>query len=65
MDRLHRITLLLGEDSVLKLQKSILELHKMILELSQLAQYQGEMIDNIVDNVSKAKDYVIKGEKHI
>ena len=50
---------------ILKLQKSILELHKMILELSQLAQYQGEMIDNIVDNVSKAKDYVIKGEIEI
>ena len=50
---------------IMKLQKSILELHKMILELSQLAQYQGEMIDNIVDNVSKAKDYVIKGEIEI
>ena len=46
---------------ILKLQKSILELHKMIIELSMLVQYQGEMIDNIVENVNMAKDYITKG----
>ena len=50
---------------IVKLQKSILELHKMVIELSAMVQYQGEMIDNIVDNVNKANEYVKKGEKQI
>ena len=37
----------------------------MILELNKLVKYQGEMIDNIVENVSKSKDYVVKGEKEL
>ena len=46
-----------------KLEKSIIELSKMITELNKLVQYQGEMIDNIVENVSKSKDiYILKGE---
>ena len=45
-----------------KLEKSIIELSKMILELNKLVKYQGEMIDNIVENVSKSKDYVEKAE---
>ena len=45
-----------------KLEKSILELHNMIIELNALVQYQGEMIDNIVNNVSIAKDHVINAE---
>ena len=48
-----------------KLEKSILQLHKMIMELNVLVQYQGEMIDNIVTNVSQAKDAVLKGEVKI
>ena len=47
-----------------KLEKSILQLHKM-MELNVLVQYQGEMIDNIVTNVSQAKDAVLKGEVEI
>jgi t-SNARE complex subunit (syntaxin) len=47
------------------LEKSILQVHQMIIELSKLVQLQGEMIDNIEVNIQKAKDYVIKGEKHI
>ena len=47
------------------LEKSILDLHKMIIELNLLVQYQGEMIDNIVENVSLSKTYIIKGEKEI
>ena len=50
---------------ILILKNSIFQLHKMIVELNLLVQYQGEMIDNIVDNVSKAKDYVEKGEIQI
>ena len=48
-----------------KLEKSIIELSKMISELSKLVKYQGEMIDNIVENVSKSKDYIEKGEKEL
>jgi len=47
------------------LEKSILQVHNMIIELSKLVQLQGEMIDNIELNIQKAKDYVLKGEKHI
>lgn len=47
------------------LEKSILQVHQMIIELSKLVQLQGEMIDNIEVNIQKAKDYVMKGEKHI
>ena len=34
----------------------------MVTELSKLVKYQGEMIDNIVENVSKSKDYVAQAE---
>lgn len=45
--------------------KSVMELHKMVIELNALVQYQGKMIDNIVENVNKAKKYIIKGEVQI
>ena len=38
---------------ILKIQKSILEVHKMFVELNILVDYQGEMIDNIVDNINQ------------
>ena len=48
-----------------KLEKSIIELSNMITELNKLVQYQGEMIDNIVENVGKSKDYITKAEKEL
>ena len=48
-----------------KLEKSIIELSKMVTELNKLVMYQGEMIDNIVENVSKSRDYIEKGEKQL
>ena len=48
-----------------KLEKSIIELSNMINELNKLVQYQGEMIDNIVENVGKSKDYITKAEKEL
>ena len=48
-----------------KLEKSIIELSKMVSELSKMVKYQGEMIDNIVENVSKSKDYIKKGEEEL
>ena len=41
---------------IVKLEKSIMELHKMVTELNLLVQYQGEMIDNIVENVKISKN---------
>ena len=48
-----------------KLEKSILQLHELVVQFNLLVQYQGELIDNIVDNVNKSKEYIIKGEKEI
>ena len=48
-----------------KILTSVMELHKMIIELNALVKLQGEMMDNIVENVNKAKKYIIKGEVQI
>ena len=45
-----------------KLEKSILQLHELVEQFNLLVQYQGEMIDNIVENVQKSKEYINKGE---
>ena len=45
-----------------KLEKSIIELSNMITELNKLVQYQGEMIDNILENVTIAGDHIKKAE---
>ena len=50
---------------ILNLEKSILQVHNLIIELSQLVHLQGEMIDNIVDNLQTSKDYVAKAEKDL
>jgi len=52
-------------EDIKKLEKSIIELSNMITELNKLVQYQGEMIDDIVENVSKSKDYITKAEKEL
>ena len=52
-------------EDIKKLEKSIIELSNMINELNKLVQYQGEMIDNIVENVGKSKDYITKAEKEL
>lgn len=48
-----------------KLEKSIMQVHSMVIQLSKLVQMQGEMIENISQNIGKAKDYVQKGEVNI
>ena len=40
-------------------------MHQMIIEINKLVKYQGEIIDNIADNVSKSKDWIEKGETTI
>ena len=49
-------------EDIKKLEKSLMELTKMISEFNKLVFYQGEMIDTIVENISKAKDYTKDAE---
>jgi len=44
------------------LERSIIQLHNLIMELNQLVHLQGEMIDNIEQNIKQAKNYVQKAE---
>ena len=48
-----------------KLETHILKMHSMIKEINKLVQYQGEILDNIVDNVSKARDYIENANKRL
>ena len=48
-------------DEIKKLEKSILAVHELIEELAGLVKLQGEMIDNICENISLAKDDALKG----
>lgn len=48
-----------------KLETSMLQVHRMVIQLSKLVQAQGEMIENISQNISKAKDYIKEGEKNV
>ena len=52
-------------DEIRKLEASILAVHALIEELAGLVRLQGEMIDNICDNISAAKDDAIKAEEDI
>ena len=52
-------------DEIKKLESSILAVHALIEELAGLVRLQGEMIDNICDNISAAKDDAIKAEEDI
>ena len=47
------------------LEKSILQVHNMIIELSKLVQLQGEMIDNICDNIATAKADALSAQEDI
>jgi syntaxin 1B/2/3 len=39
--------------------------HQLFIELSKLVQYQGEIVDNIEQNIRNAKDFVIQAEVDI
>ena len=47
------------------LEKSIIQLHNLIIELNKLVYLQGEMIDNIEQNIKQAKYYVLNAEENI
>ena len=48
-----------------KLEKSILEVHKLIEELAGLVKFQGEMVDNICENIASAKEDTLSAEENI
>ncbi|CAF0866149.1 unnamed protein product [Rotaria sordida] len=50
---------------IIKLEKSIKELYNMFQDLAILVTDQGEMIDSIEHNVSKAVDYVERGKRDV
>ena len=48
-----------------KLEKSIMEVHKLIEELAGLVKLQGEMIDDICENIAASKSNVNDAEENI
>ena len=48
-----------------KLEKSIMEVHKLIEELAGLVKLQGEMIDDICENIAVSKTNVTDAEENI
>ena len=49
-------------DAVQELERKLLELHQIFLDISVLVEAQGEMLDNIENQVSKSVDYVHRGQ---
>jgi syntaxin 1A len=45
-------------NDILKLEQSIKELHDMFMDMAMLVESQGEMIDNIENNINSTVDYV-------
>ena len=52
-------------NDLLKLEKNIMQVHTLITELAALVHLQGEMIDNICDNIAQAKADVFNAEVDI
>ena len=48
-----------------KLEQSIMQVHKLIEELAALVKLQGEMIDNICDNIATAKSDALSAQEDI
>ncbi|CAD8105446.1 unnamed protein product [Paramecium sonneborni] len=47
---------------ILKLERSVQQVYQLFADMAVLVKNQGELIDNIEQNMIKAKDYVKKGE---
>ena len=48
-----------------KLEQSIMQVHKLVEELAGLVKLQGEMIDNICDNIATAKADALSAQEDI
>ncbi|XP_020588511.1 syntaxin-related protein KNOLLE-like [Phalaenopsis equestris] len=53
------------QDAAKEVEKSFLELHQVFLDMSLLVDVQGEMMDNIEYNVSRAADYIKGGTEEL
>ncbi|KAK9832699.1 hypothetical protein WJX81_001248 [Elliptochloris bilobata] len=51
--------------AVRELERSLLDLHQVFLDMAVLVEAQGEMLDNIESQVSKARDHVESGVTHL
>ncbi|XP_023184360.1 syntaxin-3-like isoform X2 [Xiphophorus maculatus] len=50
---------------IVRLESSIKELHDMFVDIAMLVESQGEIIDNIEQNVSQSVDHIIKAKEEI
>ncbi|CAD8183957.1 unnamed protein product [Paramecium octaurelia] len=50
---------------IVKLERSVQQVYQLFLDLAVLVKNQGELIDNIEQNMVKARDYVKKGEAQL
>jgi syntaxin 1B/2/3 len=50
---------------LIKLEKSVTQVHQMFVQFAVLVNAQGEIVDNICDNFSQAKDNVLSAESDI
>ncbi|GAA6066601.1 syntaxin-2 isoform X1, partial [Tachysurus ichikawai] len=50
---------------IIRLESSIKELHDMFMDMAMLVETQGEMIDNIENNVRNAVEYVGKANEEV
>jgi syntaxin 1A/syntaxin 1B/2/3 len=50
---------------ILRIEDSLMELHSMFVDMAALVDMQGEVLNNIEKNVSKALDYTEKGVEEL
>ncbi|CAD8076353.1 unnamed protein product [Paramecium primaurelia] len=50
---------------IVKLERSVQQVYQLFVDMAVLVKNQGELIDNIEQNMVKAKDYVKKGEAQL
>jgi syntaxin 1B/2/3 len=48
-------------DTVKEIERSLLELHQVFLDMAALVEAQGNMLNDIESNVSKASSFVMRG----
>jgi len=50
---------------IIKLEVSVQQVHKLFVEMAALVKLQGEIIDNVEQNIKTAKAHVFKAEKDL
>jgi syntaxin 1B/2/3 len=48
-----------------KLESSVNQVHQLFVQFAALINFQGEIIDNIYDNISQSKINVLVAEDHV